>query len=128
MRQATHQLTKDPVMLKILDELKKQKKTGKELEIAIGLGNGTVSRWKYADMKSYMRYIDCIAEFLNVTPEYLQSQPEKQADVDNLTDTEKWIIDAFRRMELNKKKCMLETIEIFIDSSELKRMKNAERS
>lgn len=128
MRQATHQLTKDPVMLKILDELKRQKKTGKELEIAIGSGNGTVSKWKYADMKSYMRYIDRIAEFLNVTPEYLQSQPEKQVDVDNLTDTEKWIIDAFRRMELNEKKCMLETIEIFIDSSELKRMKNAECS
>lgn len=122
MRQTTHTLTTDPVMLKILDELKRQKKTGKELEQAIGLGNGAVSRWKYVDMKSYMNYIDKIADFLNVTPEYLQNIPEKKVEIDNLTDTEKKIVLAYRRMEPSERKCMLEAVDIFINSSELKRM------
>ncbi len=123
MRVTTHTLTEDPVMLKILDELKRQKKTGKELEQAIGLGNGAVSRWKYIDKKSYVNYIDRIADFLGVTPEYLQSIPEKEVELENLTEVEKNLILSYRKMEPDERRCMLEVVNIFLNSSELRKKK-----
>lgn len=121
MRQATHQLTKDPVMLKILDELKRQNKTGEDLEQAIGVGNGAVSRWKYVNKKTYMNHIDKIASFLNVTTEYLQSIPEKEVEIDNLTETEKKMILEFRRMEAEERRSLIDTIAIYTNSSEWRR-------
>ncbi len=123
MRVTTHTLTDDPVMLKILDELRRQKKTGKELEQAIGLGNGAVSRWKYIDKKSYVNYIDRIADFLGVTPEYLQNISEKEVELENLTEVEKKLVLSYRKMEPEERRCMLEAVDIFLNSSELRKMK-----
>lgn len=123
MRVATHKLTDDPVMLKILYELKRQKKTGKDLEQAIGLGNGAVSRWKYVDKESYRNYLEGIAEFLNVSVEYLQEEEAKEVEESNLSMQEKAIIQAYREMEPEERKFLQESIEILRNSSELKRMK-----
>jgi hypothetical protein len=71
MRKTEKELTDSPVVLKILDELKIQRKTEKEMEVALKLSNGTFTRWKYMNGKSYMNHITEIASFLNVTEEYL---------------------------------------------------------
>lgn len=123
MRIATHKMTDDPIMLKILYELKRQKKTGKDLEQAIGLGNGAVSRWKYVDQKSYVSYLDKISEFLNVSVEYLLEEDAKAVEDENLTDTEKELITAYRKMEPDERIFMQQVIEMLLNSSELKRIK-----
>lgn len=46
-----------------------------------------------------MNYIDKIAEFLNVAPEYLQSMPEKNVEIENLTGVEKIIILSYQKKE-----------------------------
>lgn len=71
MRKAKNELTRNPVVLKIMEQLQAQKKTEKEMEIALGFGNGTFTRWKYMNGRSYMNHIDRIAGYLNVTVEYL---------------------------------------------------------
>ena len=43
----------------------------KDLMENIGVASQVFASWKYDNGKSYMNYIDIIADYLNVTPEYL---------------------------------------------------------
>ncbi len=123
MNSRISEITKEPVMVRIMEELQKQGKTGKELERAVGLGNGAFSRWKHQKGTTYMNYIDKIAEFLGVTPEYLQSIPEKKVELENLTEAEKNLVLSYRKMKPDERRCMLEVVDIFLNSSELRKMK-----
>ncbi|MGN0631418.1 MAG: hypothetical protein ACI4JN_08845, partial [Ruminococcus sp.] len=77
MRKAKHKMTDDQVVIRILNLLQQQEKTGKDLEQALGLANGVVSKWKYLGIKSYKNYLSEIAEYLNVPVEALQKNEEK---------------------------------------------------
>jgi transcriptional regulator with XRE-family HTH domain len=123
MRQSNNEMTKNPVMLMIMKELQNQGKTGKELEEAIGLGNGAFSRWKYQKGTSYMNYLEKIAEFLNVTPEYLKNAPEKKVEIENLTNKEIEIIQTYRRMGIEERTCLLQIVKFLMNSSELRKNK-----
>jgi transcriptional regulator with XRE-family HTH domain len=127
MKLPKNELTQEPVMLRILKELKEQGKTGKELEEALGLGNGAFSKWKYQKGNSYMKYLGNIAEFLNVTPEYLKNEPEKEVQLQNMTKKEMNIIFAYRNMGTEEKTCMLQMIKFLMNSSELRKCKEIER-
>ena len=43
----------------------------KDLMENIGVASQVFASWKYDNGKSYMNYIDKIANYLNVTPEFL---------------------------------------------------------
>jgi transcriptional regulator with XRE-family HTH domain len=123
MKPSNNEMTKNPVMLMIMKELQNQGKTGKELEEAIGLGNGAFSRWKYQKGTSYMNYLEKIAEFLNVTPEYLKNAPEKKVEIENLTNKEIEIIQIYRRMGTEERTCLLQIVKLLMNSSELRKNK-----
>jgi transcriptional regulator with XRE-family HTH domain len=126
MRKPKHELTEDLVVLRILNELKMQGKTEKELEKALNMSNGTVTKWKYLDGKSYRNHIGRIADFLNVTVEYLQGKPEKQKQDIELTGVELRLIELFRKMSSGERKCMLQSAEYFANSSEFRKYKEME--
>jgi transcriptional regulator with XRE-family HTH domain len=121
MRKPINDLTKDPVVLRIIHELNTQGKTGKELEKELGLSNGTFAKWKYEDRKSYIKYMVQIADFLNVTVEYLQGMPDKPKRDIELTDVEVRLIELFRKMGSGERKCMLQSAEYFANSSDLRK-------
>jgi len=58
--------------------LKLNKKSQKELGDALGVKQQLITDWKSGRVKSYMKYIDKIAEFLGVTADYLLSGEEKE--------------------------------------------------
>ena len=66
MRETTRELTKDPIVLNIMDLLQEQNKSEQDLIAWLGLAQGTFSKWKYHNLHNYNRYIDKIAEFLEV--------------------------------------------------------------
>lgn len=123
MRKATHELTNDPVVLKIIHELRVQGKTSKELELAIGLRNGALTRWKYSQTKSYMKYIDVIADFLNMSTNELTNgnvesrKPLKQ----EITDAEMQVIDLYRKVGYEERRYIQKTLECFASINDLRR-------
>jgi transcriptional regulator with XRE-family HTH domain len=123
MKISKHELTNDPIVLRIIQELNMQGKTGKELEREVGISNGMLTKWKYQGSKSYMNYIGKIADFLNVTAEYLQGIPEKQKSDMELNAVEVKLIRMFRKMGSGERKCMLQSAEYFANSSELRKYK-----
>ncbi|MDO4803944.1 MAG: hypothetical protein Q4A32_03880 [Lachnospiraceae bacterium] len=98
MREAIRKMTDDPVVLRIMDQLEMQGKTGKELEKHLGFSNGTISAWKFANVKSYRKRIDEIAEYLGVTREYLLEGTEDNHSREVMTPTEVKLIQLFRGM------------------------------
>lgn len=61
----------DEVFARIDHLMRQQKKKNKDLNEYLGLTKSTYDGWKRGTSKSFMKYIDRIAEFLDVTPNYL---------------------------------------------------------
>lgn len=109
MRKATRKMTKDPVVIKILRILQQQEKTGKDMEQALGLANGAVSKWKYSGIKSYRKHIHEIAKYLDVTVEELESEEVVREDV-QLTATEKRLLAIYRKLNFHEQQYCEQTL------------------
>ena len=71
---------------KIKQLLKEQGKSQKDLTDYLGLGKQTFTNWN-AGAKSYGKYIDKIAEFLDVTTDYLLGQTDERKPINHdITD------------------------------------------
>jgi len=66
---------------RIIVQLKKQNKKQKELTDFLGLTKNTFTNWKLGTSESYKKYISQIAEFLNVSADYLLGK-EKEPNPD----------------------------------------------
>lgn len=80
--------------------LKKQGKKQIDLTDYLGIKKATYTGWKTGRVKSYVKFIPQIAEYLNVTTDYLLSDDEKKpVHVDEplgMTEKEKTVIRAYR--------------------------------
>lgn len=117
MRKASRDLTKDPVVLCILDEIQRQGKTEAQVERAIGLTAGAFTRWKYAESKSYQRYIWKIADYLNVTEDYLLDTDNSNVNEATLSAEEIRLIKIYRKIDSKKRNCLLTTAELFLENN-----------
>ena len=103
MRNTNREPNDNPVIERIEHLLSVQAKTKKDLLDYLGMGNSAFTRWKYDNSKSYLKYIDTIANFLGSTSEYLlygATEEEKML----LTKEEIKLIDAFRKLNQEKRK------------------------
>lgn len=67
------------ILNNIIDELKKQKKKQKDLTDYLGLTKNAFTDWKGGKSESYKKYLPQIAEFLNVSVDYLLSGENKKS-------------------------------------------------
>lgn len=116
MRRTNHEMTDDPIVIRILELLRKQKKTGKDLEMAIGLANGAVSKWKYLGLKSYRNHLREISEYLNVPIELLESADSEQKE----SESEKRIIEMYRSIGSDEKKYIEQTLRYLVQITKCK--------
>jgi transcriptional regulator with XRE-family HTH domain len=80
MRKTMHAAGENPVVSRITEQLINQGKTQKQLTEYIGGTQGMYSDWKSGRVKSYERYIDKIADFLNVSKSYLLTGYDEDPD------------------------------------------------
>lgn len=101
-------LTNDPVVLRILELIRKRRK--KEIDLAgyLGIPTGSMAKWKYYGSTSYLRYVEEICIFLNTTPNYLFLGHEET--VESLSFEEKDIIRMYRDLDEGRKNCIKETL------------------
>ena len=101
MRRTMHTENENPIVKRITEELIRQGKTQKALTEYIGGTQGMYSDWKSGRVKSYERYIGKIAEFLNVSEEYLLLGHNNDPD-------EMKLIEIYRTLDAEQKKKILE--------------------
>ena len=102
----------DPVITRIEELLKSQKRTKKELTDYIGINNTNFSMWKYENSKSYMKYLGKIAEFLGVSANYLlegEESPDNSIIVSD--ESEVRLIQIYRKFDSRKKKLLIDLME-----------------
>ena len=107
----------DPVVQRILTRLDENGQTQKELVEYLGLGNGIFTRWKYDDVRTYMMYIDEIAEFLNVSSIYLMYGDDYSSPDSFFSNDEKKLIELYRKMNQEQKDTLFQVANVFINHS-----------
>lgn len=81
---------------KIVEELKKQRKTQKDLTDYLGLQKNAFSNWKHGNNTSYLKHLPKIAEFLNVSIDYLLGKENSPLSNENrLSASQREIIALF---------------------------------
>ena len=122
MREPVNKLTDDPVVLRIMDQLQLQNLTEKSLLDFLGASNSLFNAWKYRNVKSYVKYIDRIAEYLGVEKEYLLEGTDGYVNTDTLTATEIKIVGLFRDMGNRQQATFIGIGEMLVESTNLERM------
>lgn len=83
-------MNQDPIIQKIIDLLEKQGKTQKNLTDYLGITQNAFTDWKSGRIKSYLKHLAKIAEFFNVSVDYLLGKEQEKkptARVLSLSDT-----------------------------------------
>ena len=69
----------------------------KELTKYLGLNSVAFSEWKSGKSKSYRKYLIEIADFFNISIDYLVYGKEKNSSTDNLSENEREMLDVFSK-------------------------------
>ena len=87
------------ILDKIDKERKSQNKSQAELCQYLGISKNAYTNWKSGHMKSYEKYLPKIAEFLNVSVDYLLGKADKKEKApEALTEREQTALDLFNSM------------------------------
>ena len=101
---------KDPVFERIEAVIKQTGLSQAGLCIYVGIKSNVYTEWKYEGGRSYLRYIDKIAEYLHVSSEYLLN-PTGQAKPGGIADgREKLFIELFRDLDFEKQNHVFEIL------------------
>ncbi len=75
-----------------------QKKTKKELLNHLGLTDTNFTGWKYGKVKSYMKYITQIADYLGTSTNYLLCGNDLEQQAMDVTENERKLIQYYRSL------------------------------
>ncbi|MBR1658531.1 MAG: hypothetical protein IJ697_08715 [Synergistaceae bacterium] len=111
MRTSIRTMKDDPILLRIMDLLKRNGHTEKDLLRSVNLKDTTFNRWKFENSKSFMQHIDSIADYLGVSIDYLIRGHE----TDGFVAEEKGIIDIYRKLSRRRQEIILNLLNDFAE-------------
>jgi transcriptional regulator with XRE-family HTH domain len=76
----------------------------------LGLNSNSFMRWKYENSKSYMKYINQIADYLGVTAQYLLTGNDEILGT-NLSDIETSLVKLFRKITIEQQEAVIKLLE-----------------
>lgn len=113
-RMAQGQLTDDPVLNRVLNLLKEKGHTEKELAEYLGLSSSSFTGWKYWERKTFMQYTEPMAEYLNVSVNYLLYGKDEEINEGTISPAEMDLLKRFRQMNPEQRECMVRTSKCFV--------------
>ena len=115
MRTPIRTMTDDPVLLRIMDLLKRNGHTEKDLLRNLNLKDTTFKRWKFENSKSFMQHIDKIADYLGVSIDYLIRGFINEGTTVSFVAEEKEIIDTYRKLSRRRQEMILNLLQDFAE-------------
>lgn len=100
---------------KIIELLKQKNKTQKDLTDYLGLSKYIFSDWKSAKSNSYLKYISKIAEFLNVSADYLLGTEQKEKSLSSEQDK---LLSMYNSLGEEGKAMLLQQARILLKAKE----------
>ena len=100
----------DPIFSRIEYLLSSQDKSQQQLLAALQVNRSAYSNWKLGRSKSYLKRIDEIAEFLDVSPVYLLRgiTPHEDEEDGARAPAEDEMIRIFRQLSANRQELMIQ--------------------
>lgn len=98
MKKPSHIENENPVLSRITDLLIQKGISQKQLVEHLGLKKGTYTAWKANTAESYLKYIDEIATFLDVSPTFLLRGESDFAE----------LIEIFQQLDSQRKTRLIE--------------------
>lgn len=107
----------DPILARIIQELRFQHKNKIDLTNHLGLVSSAFGNWIAGRNKSYLKYLHAIADFLDVSVEYLKGETDekKKPSADNgeeLTNEKRLLLALFDQIPKEKQ---AEAIKRFLE-------------
>ena len=99
----------------------------KELTNYLKLNNVAFSEWKCGKSNTYSKYLIEIAEFFDVSIDYLVYGKEKSSPAEQLTDDVQELLTYYKELDLMKKGQVLERAKVLFEQSKipLKELENS---
>ena len=119
MRQSKRVISSDPVLQRIMELLKRNGRTEKDLVTYLCLAKNAFDHWKFDNSSSFMNHIDKIADYLGVSIDFLV----RGHDTDSFVATEKEIIETYRMLNINRQRMILNMLNELKNLTELERQK-----
>ena len=113
MATTTKKITDNPVVLRILDLIRKKGQKEKDLTDYLRISSGAISKWKYDGSFVYLKHIYEICEFLDTTPNYLFFGSDEE---ERLLPGEKNVLQMYRKLNDGKKKCIRDTMKYMTET------------
>ena len=105
------------IFMRIDQLMKHQNKKIKDLNDYLGLKQSTYDNWKRGKSESYLKHIDRIAEYLNVTPNYLicgSDSVEKAEDRHKMMEDR--LVNMFRSISDKDAEVLMKIVYAFVSS------------
>ena len=128
MVEPKRQLTKDPIIHRIIRILGERGISEKELVERLGMSRGTFTTWKYGRIKSYMSHINEIAEILDVSPNLLLRGEDEEVNVETLSEAEIRLIKGYRAANSSGQRHIVELIGYIESAMEKEKGKRKRRT
>lgn len=103
MRQTKRVISSDPVLQRIMELLKRNGRTEKDLVNYLCLAKNAFDHWKFDNSSSFMNHIDKIADYLGVSIDFLV----RGHNADSFVAIEKEIIETYRMLNRNRQEMIL---------------------
>lgn len=100
----------------------------KELTKYLGLNSVAFSEWKSGKSKSYRKYLIEIAEFFNVSIDYLVYGKGKNASMEHLSENEQEMLDVFSKFDPIEQAKLIGKLEGLYRYKQIKQNKQLEKS
>lgn len=100
----------DEILKRILETMKKRGVRQKDMTQHLGITEPAFTRWKYSGSSSYLKYIDTIAEYLNVPSDYLLYGTVDSGHKKQITFEDIEILNSLADLTPNEKEFVKNTI------------------
>lgn len=104
----------DPVFERIERLLSDQGRTQHSLLESLGMNRTAYGNWKSGQSKSYLKRIDGIADFLEVSPNYLLRGIETEPTSAPRTAAEDELVRLFRQLNIERQECVIRVVRALL--------------
>ena len=107
-------MTQDPVFERIERLLVDRGKSQQSMLADLGMSRSAYANWKSGQSKSYLKRIDGIADFLDVSPNYLLRGIETESTGESKTAAEDELIRLFRQLNVERQECVIQVVRVLL--------------
>ena len=113
MRNSENTKEAEEILVRISEELSRQKRTQSDLIAFLDLPKGAFSNWKAGKSRNFCEHLGAISKFLNVSAEYLVTGKDAEKNIENPREIE--LLDWYRKLSPEKQDAIRQMAKLLVE-------------